>query len=100
MASGGKGPGAHLSLADGSGKIKGLLLLSQEATGLYLSPVDATGPPRSPRIVFEVLAQGSGGFAVYDRAGQTRALLGAIADDGTSVGFLQDKDGKAVWKVP
>src|SRR6266446_5849176 len=31
MASGGRGQGAHLSLADGTGKIKGLLLLSQEA---------------------------------------------------------------------
>ncbi len=100
MASGGRGQGAHLSLADGSGKIKGLLLLSQEATGLYLSPVDATGPPRSPRVVFEVLNQGSGGFALYDRNGQTRALLGAVGDDGTSLAVLHDKEGKAVWKAP
>jgi hypothetical protein len=92
--------GAHLSLADAAGKIKGLMLLNQETTGLYLSPVDATGPPRSPRVVFEVLSQGTGGFAVYDRNGQTRALFGAITEDGNSVGVVQDKEGAVVWKAP
>jgi len=100
MASGGRGPGAHLSLADGSGKIRGLLLLSQEAAGLYLSSVDATGPPRSPRAVFEVLNQGTGGFAFYDKNGHTRALVGSIGDDGAAVAVLQDREGKTVWKVP
>ena len=100
MASAGRGPGAHLSLADGSGKIRGLLLLSQEAAGLYLSSVDATGPPRSPRAVFEVLNQGTGGFAFYDKSGHTRALVGSIGDDGAAVAVLQDREGKTVWKVP
>lgn len=100
VASGTRGQGAHLSLADATGKIKGLFLLSQEAVGVYLSPVDATGPPRSPRVVLEALAQGSGGFAVYDRAGQMRALMGAIADDGNAIAVVQDKEGKAAWKAP
>lgn len=100
MVSSGKAQGAHLSLADTTGKIKGLLLLNQETVGMYLSPVDATGPPRAPRVVFEVLNQGTGGFAVYDRNGQTRALLGAIAEDGTSVGVVQDKEGAVVWRAP
>jgi hypothetical protein len=100
MVSGSKAQGAHLSLADPSGRIKGLVVLNQETVGLYLSPVDATGPPKSPRVVFEIQNQGMGGFAVYDRTGQTRALLGAIAEDGTSVGVVQDKEGAVVWKVP
>ena len=100
MVSGTKTQGAHLSLADATGKIKGLLLLNQETAGVYLSPVDATGPPRSPRVVFEVQTTGTGGFAVYDRNGQTRALMGAITGDGTSVGVVQDKDGTVVWKAP
>lgn len=100
MVSGTKAQGAHLSLADASGKIKGLVVLNQETVGMYLSSVDATGPPRAPRVVFEVQNTGTGGFAVYDRNGQTRALLGAIAEDGTSVGIVQDKEGAVVWRAP
>ena len=95
-----KAQGAHLALADTSGKIKGLMLLSEQAIGMYLSPVDATGAPKSPRAVFEVHTQGPGGFAVYDRNGHTRALVGAIAEDGTSVAVIQDKDGGVTWKAP
>jgi hypothetical protein len=98
--SGGRGQGAHLAVSDSAGKVKGLLLLSPETVGLYLSPVDATGPPRSARVVFEVLSQGTGGFAFYDRNGQPRALLGAIADDGSSLAVVQDPAGKPVWKAP
>jgi hypothetical protein len=97
---GGRGQGAHLAISDSAGKVKGLLLLNPETVGLYLSPVDATGPPRSPRVVFEVLSQGTGGFAFYDRNGQTRALLGATADDGSSLVAVQDAAGKPVWKAP
>ena len=100
MVSGSKGQGAHLSLADATGRIKGLVLLNPETVGVYLSPVDATGPPRAPRVVFEVQNSGTGGFAVYDRNGQTRALLGAIAEDGTSVGVVQDKEGAVMWRAP
>ena len=100
VVSGGRGQGAHLAVSDSAGKVKGLLLLTPETVGLYLSPVDATGPPRSPRVVFEVLSQGTGGFAFYDRNGQTRALLGAVADDGSSVVAVQDAAGKPVWKAP
>lgn len=100
MVSGSKAQGAHLSLADGTGKIKGLVLLNPETVGMYLSPVDATGPPRAPRVVFEVQNSGTGGFAVYDRSGQTRALLGAITEDGTSVGVVQDKEGAVMWRAP
>jgi hypothetical protein len=98
--SGVRGQGVHLAVSDSAGKVKGLLLLNQETVGLYLSPVDATGPPRSPRVVFEVLSQGTGGFAFYDRNGQTRALLGAVADDGSSLVAIQDAAGKPVWKAP
>jgi hypothetical protein len=100
VVSGGRGQGAHLAVADSAGKVKGLLLLSPETVGLYLSPVDATGPPRSPRVVFEVLNQGTGGFAFYDRNGQTRALVGAVSDDGSSLVVVQDAAGKPVWKAP
>jgi hypothetical protein len=100
MVSANKAQGTHLSLADSSGRIKGLVVLNQESVGVYLSPVDATGPPKSPRVVFEVQNQGMGGFAVYDKNGQTRALMGAIAEDGTSVGVVQDKEGAVVWKAP
>jgi hypothetical protein len=98
--SGGRGQGAHLAFSDSAGKVKGLLLLGPEAIGLYLSSVDATGPPRSPRVVFEVLNQGTGGFAFYDRNGQARALVGAVTDDGGSLAVIQDGAGKAVWKAP
>ena len=100
VASGGRGQGAHLAVSDSAGKVKGVLLLSPEAVGLYLSPVDATGPPKSPRVVFEVLNQGTGGFAFYDKNGQTRALLGAVSDDGSSLVVVQDASGKPVWKAP
>jgi hypothetical protein len=100
VVSGGRGQGAHLAVADSTGKVKGLLLLSPETVGLYLSPVDATGPPRATRVVFEVLNQGTGGFAFYDKNGQTRALLGAVSDDGSSLVVVQDAAGKPVWKAP
>jgi len=100
VVSGARGQGAHLAVSDSTGKVKGLLLLSPETVGLYLSPVDATGPPRSPRVVFEVLNQGTGGFAFYDKNGQTRALLGAVSDDGSSLVVVQDASGKPVWKAP
>src|SRR5262245_15632791 len=100
VAAAGRGQGTHLAFSDAAGKVKGLLLLSQETIGLYLSPVDATGPPKSPRVVFEVLNQGTGGFAFYDRNGVTRALVGAVADDGTSLMVLQDATGKPAWKAP
>jgi hypothetical protein len=100
VVSGGRGQGAHLAVSDSAGKVKGLLLLSPETVGLYLSPVDATGPPKSPRVVFEVLNQGTGGFAFYDKNGVTRALVGAVSDDGSSLVVVQDASGKPAWKAP
>jgi hypothetical protein len=97
---GGRGQGAHLAVSDSAGKVKGLLLLNPETVGLYLSPVDATGPPKSPRVVFEVLNQGTGGFAFYDKNGVTRALVGAVSDDGSSLMVVQDAAGKPAWKAP
>jgi hypothetical protein len=100
MVLGGRGQGAHLAVSDSAGKVKGLLLLNPETVGLYLSPVDATGPPKSPRVVFEVLNQGTGGFAFYDKNGVTRALVGAVSDDGSSLMVVQDAAGKPAWKAP
>jgi hypothetical protein len=100
VVSGGRGQGAHLAVSDSAGKIKGLLLLSPETVGLYLSSIDATGPPRSPRVVFEVLNQGTGGFAFYDKNGVTRALVGAVSDDGSSLMEVRDASGKPAWKAP
>jgi len=100
VVSGGRGQGAHLAVTDAAGKIKGLLLLSPETVGLYLSPVDATGPPKSPRVVFEVLNQGTGGFAFFDRSGVARALVGAVSDDGSSFVSVHDASGKPAWKAP
>ena len=100
VVSGGKGQGAHLAVSDSLGKVKGLLLLNPETVGLYLSPIDATGPPKSPRVVFEVLNQGTGGFAFYDKNGVTRALVGAVSDDGSSLMVVQDAAGKPAWKAP
>lgn len=100
VVAGGRGQGAHLAVTDATGKVKGLLLLSPETVGLYLSPIDATGPPRSPRVVFEVLNQGTGGFAFYDKNGVTRALVGAVSDDGSSLMVVQDASGKPAWKAP
>jgi hypothetical protein len=100
VVSGGRGQGAHLAVSDSAGKVKGLLLLNPETVGLYLSPIDATGPPRSPRVVFEVLNQGTGGFAFYDKNGVTRALVGAVSDDGSSLMVVQDAAGKPTWKAP
>lgn len=100
VVSGGRGQGAHLAVSDSAGKVKGLLLLNPETVGLYLSPIDATGPPKSPRVVFEVLNQGTGGFAFYDKNGVTRALVGAVSDDGSSLMVLQDAAGKPAWKAP
>jgi hypothetical protein len=100
VVSGGRGQGAHLAVSDSAGKVKGLLLLNPETVGLYLSPVDATGPPKSPRVVFEVLNQGTGGFAFYDKNGVTRALVGAVSDDGSSLVVVQDASGKPAWKAP
>jgi hypothetical protein len=100
VASPNKEQGTHLAFADVTGKIKGLFVLNQEAVGLYLSPVDATGAPRAPRAVFEVHNGGQGGFAVYDRNGNARALVGAIANDGTAVAVIQDRDGAITWKAP
>jgi hypothetical protein len=100
VVSANKAQGAHLALADTTGKIKGLLMLNEQAVGMYLSPVDATGAPRSPRAVFEVHTQGPGGFAVYDRNGHTRALVGAISEDGSSVAVIQDQNGTVTWRAP
>ena len=100
VVSGGRGQGAHLAVSDFTGKVKGLLLLNPETVGLYLSPIDATGPPKSPRVVFEVLNQGTGGFAFYDKNGVTRALVGAVSDDGSSLMVVQDAAGKPAWKAP
>src|SRR5262247_1150656 len=72
VVSGGRAQGAHLAVADAAGKVKGLLLLNQ----------------------------GTGGFAFYDRNGQTRALLGAVADDGSSTAIILDASGKPAWKAP
>ena len=100
VVSGGRGQGAHLAISDAAGKIKGLLLLNPETVGLYMSPVDATGPPKAPRVVFEILNQGPGGFALYDRNGQTRVRFGADSDDGTSQATILDASGRLVWKAP
>jgi len=100
VASGGRGQGAHLAISDAAGTIKGLLLLNPETVGLYMSPVDATGPPKAPRVVFEVLNQGPGGFALYDRNGQTRARFGADSDDGASQATILDATGRSIWKAP
>jgi hypothetical protein len=40
------------------------------------------------------------GFAVYDRNGHARALVGAIAEDGSSVAVIQDGNGAVTWKAP
>jgi hypothetical protein len=100
VVSGGRGQGAHLAITDAAGKIKGLLLLNPETVGLYLSPIDATGPPKSPRVVFEVLSQGTGGFAFFDKNGVARALVGAVSDDGASFVSVHDASGKQAWKAP
>jgi hypothetical protein len=100
VVSANKAQGAHLSLADVAGKIKGLVVLNQETVGVYLSPADATGVPHASRVVFEVQNHGTGGLAVYDQNGQVRALLGAIAEDGTSVAVIQNKEGAIAWKAP
>ena len=98
--SGGRSQGAHLVVTDSAGRVKSLLLVNPESVGLYLSPVDASGPPRSPRVVFEVLNQGTGGFAFYDRNGQSRAQLGSVSDDGSSQVMVLDASGKPFWKAP
>jgi hypothetical protein len=100
VVSGGRGQGAHLVVTDSAGKVKSLLLVNPETVGLYLSPVDASGPPRSPRVVFEVLNQGTGGFAFFDRNGQSRAQVGSVSDDGSSQIMILDAAGKPFWKVP
>ena len=100
VVSANKAQGPHLALADAAGKIKGLVLLSEEAVGMYLSPVDATGAPSSSRAIFEINRQGPGGFALYDRNGRVRAWLGAVADDGTSAAVIQDNNGAVTWKAP
>jgi len=100
VVSGGRGQGAHLVVTDSAGKVKSLLLVNPETVGLYLSPVDASGPPRSPRVVFEVLNQGTGGFAFFDRNGQSRAQVGSVSDDGSSQIMVLDAAGKPFWKVP
>ncbi len=87
-------------VTDSAGRVKSLLLVNAESVGLYLSPVDASGPPRSPRVVFEVLNQGTGGFAFYDRNGQSRAQLGSVSDDGSSQVMILDASGKPFWKAP
>jgi hypothetical protein len=87
-------------VTDSAGKVKSLLLVNPETVGLYLSPVDASGPPRSPRVVFEVLNQGTGGFAFFDRNGQSRAQVGSVSDDGSSQIMVLDAAGKPFWKVP
>ncbi len=96
----GRSQGAHLVVTDSAGRVKSLLLVNPESVGLYLSPVDASGPPRSPRVVFEVLNQGTGGFAFYDRNGQSRAQLGSVSDDGSSQVMVLDASGKPFWKAP
>ena len=100
VVSGGRSQGAHLVVTDSAGRVKSLLLVNPESVGLYLSPVDASGPPRSPRVVFEVLNQGTGGFAFYDRNGQSRAQLGSVSDDGSSQVMVLDASGKPFWKAP
>jgi len=100
VVSGGRGQGAHLVVTDSAGKVKSLLLVNPETVGLYLSPVDASGPPRSPRVVFEVLNQGTGGFAFFDRNGQSRAQVGSVSDDGSSQIMVLDAAGKPFWKGP
>jgi hypothetical protein len=100
LVSGGRAQGAHLAVSDAAGRVKGLLLLEPERVGLYLSPVDATGPPKAQRVVFEVSNQGPGGFAYFDRSGQNRAWLGAVSDDGSSLVVVQDAAGKPAWKAP
>jgi hypothetical protein len=100
VVSGGRGQGAHFVVTDSAGKVKSLLLVNPETVGLYLSPVDASGPPRSPRVVFEVLNQGTGGFAFFDRNGQSRAQVGSVSDDGSSQIMVLDAAGKPFWKVP
>ena len=100
VVSANRAQGAHLSLADAAGKIKGLVVLNQDTVGVYLSPADATGVPRAPRVVFEVQNHGTGGLAVYDQNGQVRALFGAISDDGSSIAVIQNKDGAVAWKAP
>jgi hypothetical protein len=45
--------------------------------------------------VFEALNRGTGGFAGYNRAGQTRALMGAITDAGNSIAVVQNSEGEA-----
>src|SRR5207245_7828874 len=100
VVSGGRSQGAHLVVTDSAGRVKSLLLVNPESVGLYLSPVDASGPPRSPRVVFEVLNQGTGGFAFYDRNGQSRAQLGSVSDDGSTQVMVLDASGKAFWKAP
>jgi len=99
-ASGGRGQGAHLAVTDPTGRVKGLLLLESERVGLYLSPIDATGPPKAQRVVFEVSSQGPGGFAYFDRNGQNRAWMGAVSDDGSALVAVQDASGKPIWKAP
>jgi hypothetical protein len=100
VVSGARSQGAHLVVTDSAGRVKSLLLVNPESVGLYLSPVDASGPPRSPRVVFEVLNQGTGGFAFYDRNGQSRAQLGSVSDDGSSQIMVLDASGKPSWKAP
>jgi hypothetical protein len=100
VVTGNKAQGAHLALADTQGKIKGLVMMNEQTVGMYLSPVDATGEPRSPRAIFEVNSQGPGGFAVFDRHGARRALVGAIAEDGSSVAVIQDGSGTVTWRAP
>jgi hypothetical protein len=97
---GGRRQGAHLTVSYAAGKVKGLLLLNPETVGLYLSPIDATGSPKSPRVVFEVLNQGTGGFAFFDRNGVARTLVGAVSDDGSSFASVYDASGKQTWKAP
>jgi len=50
--------------------------------------------------VLEALNRGTGGFAGYNRAGQNRALMGAITDDGPSIAAVQNREGEALWKAP
>ncbi|MGH7279447.1 MAG: hypothetical protein ACREJG_12280 [Candidatus Rokuibacteriota bacterium] len=100
LVSAAKGQGASVSLGDVEGRLKALLVLNPASAGLYLSPTDATGPPRSSRVVLEVVNRGAGGLGVYDPSGRSRTLFGVIGDPLQPVAALQDPEGKIVWKAP
>ncbi len=100
----------EIRIVDSTGFLRGTLGVDKAdgAVGLALMGADGTlrlavqtFPSGSPTIQLDTPAgNGTGTISINGADEKTRFMTGYTSNDGRTISFIKDKDGKTVWRAP